>query len=62
MSQAICKSREDETIVKFVDPSQLGDEIKDMIEDNQIWGVYVKDGSVVVEDIWGDIHETEYTI
>lgn len=54
---AVFKSRENNTIRKFHMLSSFNQEIIDLEMKGDIWGFYEdEDGSVVAEDIWGDIH------
>lgn len=55
--QAICRSREDETIMGFRDVSEMPNWFQLQYLENQIWGVYYKENTLVSEDIFGDVKE-----
>lgn len=56
LTQAICESRENDKVTRFVDHEEFTSEIQKMLYNGQIWGVYNTTEGVVAEDIWGDIH------
>lgn len=56
-TQAICQSRENTTVVNFLDWDQFTDSIQSMLNEGQIWGVYYdENNNIVAEDIWGEVH------
>lgn len=57
INQAVCESRENTKVVEFLNETQLKPEIAQAIESGNIWGVYFKEGEIVAEDIWGEVHK-----
>lgn len=58
INQAICESRESEKIIRFANENEFVPFLVHMINEGQIWGVYIaEDGEVVAEDLWGEIYE-----
>ena len=56
INQPVCKSREDETVITFLNEDELTKEIVKAIENGEIWGVYYRGNEIVAEDIWGEVH------
>lgn len=57
INQAVCKSKEDDTVVNFLNESDMKPKIVEAIENNQIWGVYYNEqGEIVADDICGEVH------
>lgn len=55
---AVHESKTSEKVVQFIDEDLLDDEIRDLIKDGCLWGIYYgESGNIVAEDIWGDVHE-----
>lgn len=56
INQPVCKSREDETVITFLNEDEFTKEIRKAIENGLIWGVYYRGREIVAEDIWGEVH------
>lgn len=53
-SFAVCASRADNNVVKFIETASTS--IADKFENGDIWGVYFCDGAIVAEDFNGTIY------
>lgn len=58
INQAVCQSKDSETVVKFLHEGDFTESFENMINQGQIWGVYYdENNNIVAQDIWGDVHE-----
>ena len=56
--EAVHESCDSERVVRFINQNSLTERICNMIENGDLYGLYLDDtGSIVAKDIHGDIHE-----
>jgi hypothetical protein len=57
---AIHKSRNNETVIKFIDLESIPEAIQKMYNNGSIYGLYYnEDNKIVALDIWEEEHSTE---
>lgn len=60
ISQAVCKSREDDSIVRFMNDRDLSIEFILAYQNGDVWGAYYdEDGDLVYEDLQGEVYPVE---
>jgi len=53
----IHECRGSEKVVRFVGFEELNEDTKNVIENGDLFGLYLSNGVVFAEDIWGDIRD-----
>jgi hypothetical protein len=55
---AVHEAQNSEKVVKFINQDSLNEETQSLIWNGNLHGLYYdKNGKIVAEDIWGDVHE-----
>ena len=49
---AVHEARDEEKVVKFLQPHDVPEKVQHWIWEGQFWGAYYDDGDIVFENIW----------
>ena len=55
MKQVVYKSKHSPEIEKTIDQKSIAEEVIELMKENALLSFYMKDGSVVAEDVFGNV-------